>query len=94
MIARADGHPDALQDAIAVMELEAAPREVRGDPEAGPRELEGETVVLDPGELPVRQSGVGTPNESPLTCSIQKTRMDPNSVLSPTRSSTFPPGEA
>ena len=43
---------------------------------------------------PFGRSGVGTPNQAPLTRSIQKTRMEPNSVLSPTRCSTLPPGEA
>src|SRR4051794_14545943 len=44
--------------------------------------------------LPFGRSGVGTPNQAPLTLSIQYTRADPNSVWSPTWSKTRPAGEA
>ena len=53
--AGADGHRHALEDPVPVVQLDLTARDVSADPEPSLRDIEGESVVPDPGELAVRQ---------------------------------------
>ena len=90
---RAHGDREPVEHPPAVAELEHPLGDVgRRSSSGSRRRRDRDSSFSIQASSPFGSSEVGTPNQFPRTLATQKVRTEPNSVVSPTVSSTSPPG--